>query len=613
MTDMSETPYLFDAKSFIKTLPSQPGVYRMHNQQHEVIYVGKARNLKKRVSSYFARQHDSAKTTALVSQIASIEITITRSENEALILENTLIKELQPRYNIVFKDDKSYPYLLLTQDTYPRLVSHRGERKAGNKYFGPYPTMSTARESLHLLQKIFKLRNCENTVFQHRTRPCLQYQIQRCSAPCVKFITPDEYQQDVRLAELFLQGKNQKILDELRLAMDQAAERLDYEKAAVLRDQIATLRRVQEQQYMHAESGDVDVIAAVQASGLAVVELLMIRNGQVMGNKAFFPKIPVEFSNAEIISEFISQHYLGIDEPRPIPKQIIISEVNEDINWLANALSEHVNHKVVLLHRVREEKRQWVQLALKNAEHELMTHIADKTNLSQRFTSLAEILSLDQIPTRLECFDISHTQGEATVASCVVFNEHGPLKSDYRRFNIENITPGDDYAAMHQALQRRYTRLQKGEGKLPDILIIDGGKGQLTQAKQVLTELGITDVLLLGIAKGVTRKAGLEHLFLDGRDGATEIAPDSPALHLLQHIRDEAHRFAITAHRNRRGKTRQTSPLQTIPGVGPKRRRQLLQHFGGIQELKRVSIDEIAKVEGINRALAERIFYALHQ
>jgi excinuclease ABC subunit C len=608
-----ETTWLFDAKAFIKTLPNQPGVYRMLNHKHEVIYVGKARSLKKRVASYFMRQHDSPKTTALVSQIASIEITITHSENEALILENTLIKELQPRYNIVFKDDKSYPYLLLTQSTYPRLISHRGERRAGNKYFGPYPTMSTARESLQLLQKIFKLRNCEDTVFQHRTRPCLQYQIQRCSAPCVNFISPEAYQQDVRLAELFLQGKNQKIVDELKIAMDKAAEQLDYEKAALLRDQITILRRVQEQQYMHADTGDVDVIAAMQMSGVVVVELLMIRNGQVMGNKAFFPQIPVETSNEDIISEFISQHYLVMNEPRPIPKQIVVSDANEDMDWLANALSEHVGHKVTLLYRVREEKRHWVQLALKNAEHELKTYIADKTHINQRFVALAEILNLAQIPTRLECFDISHTQGEATVASCVVFNEHGPLKSDYRRFNIENITGGDDYAAMHQALQRRYTRLQKGEGKLPDILIIDGGKGQLTQAKQVLAELGITDVLLLGIAKGVTRKAGLEHLFLDGRDEAIEIAPDSPALHLLQHIRDEAHRFAITAHRNRRGKSRQISPLQTIPGVGPKRRRQLLQHFGGIQELKRVSIDEIAKVEGISRSIAERIFNTLHQ
>lgn len=603
----------FDAKAFIKTLPNLPGVYRMLNHKHEVIYVGKARNLKKRVASYFLRHHDSPKTTALVAQITNIEITITHSENEALILESTLIKELQPRYNIVFKDDKSYPYLLVTQHTYPRLIPHRGERRPGNKYFGPYPTMSTARESLQLLQKIFKLRNCEDSVFQHRTRPCLQYQIQRCSAPCVGLISPEDYQHDVHLTELFLQGKNQAILAELKSAMDIAAEQLNYEKAAVLRDQITILRRVQEQQYMHADTGDVDVIAAAQMSGMVVVELLMIRNGQVMGNKAFFQSVPVETNNADILSEFISQHYLAVNEPRPVPNQIVVSDVNDDMSWLANVLSEQTGHKVAILYRVREEKRHWVQLALKNADHELKTYLADKANINQRYVALAEILGLEQIPTRLECFDISHTQGEATVASCVVFNEHGPLKSDYRRFNIENITPGDDYAAMHQALKRRYIRLQKGEGKLPDILIIDGGKGQLTQAKQVLTELGIPDVLLLGIAKGVTRKAGLEHLFLDNREKAIEIAPDSPALHLLQHIRDEAHRFAITAHRNRRSKSRQSSPLQLIPGVGPKRRRQLLQHFGGIQELKRVSIDEIAKVEGISRSIAERIFNALHQ
>ncbi|MFN7096645.1 MAG: excinuclease ABC subunit UvrC [Gammaproteobacteria bacterium] len=433
---MTDTFLDFDAKKFIKTLPSQPGVYRMLNNKNEVIYVGKARNLKKRVASYFMRQHDSPKTAALVAQIANIEIIITHSENEALILESTLIKELQPRYNIVFKDDKSYPYLLLTNHAYPRLISHRGERRQGNKYFGPYPTMSTARESLHLLQKIFKLRNCEDSVFQHRTRPCLQYQIQRCSAPCVQFVSPEAYQQDVHLAELFLQGKNKKIIDELKIAMDHAAEQLNYEKAAALRDQITTLRRVQEQQYMHAAHGDVDIIVAAQESATVVVELLMVRQGQVMGNKAFFQKVPVEISNADIISDFISQHYLAVSEPRPIPKQIIINDANDDIQWLENALSEHAGHKVKLLHRVREEKRQWVQLALKNAQHELKTYLADKTNLNQRFQALAQILNIEQSITRLECFDISHTQGEATVASCVVFDEHGPLKSDYRRVNI---------------------------------------------------------------------------------------------------------------------------------------------------------------------------------
>lgn len=609
----TEENALFDAKQFIKTLPEKCGVYRMLNHHHEVIYVGKARNLKKRVSSYFLKQHDSPKTEVMTAQIAGIEIIITHSENEALILENTLIKKLQPRYNILFKDDKSYPYLLLTAHQYPRLISHRGERSANEGiYFGPYPTMNTARESVHLLQKIFKLRNCEDSVFQYRTRPCLQYQIQRCSAPCVKFITPDAYQEDVRRTQLFLHGKNKQILEELILEMNRSAELLDFEKAARLRDQIATLRRVQEQQFVHGTAGDVDVIVTLYESNVTVVGLLMIRHGQVIGHKSFFPKIPVETTQADIIAEFVSQHYLSIEEHRLIPKQILISHHHEDFDWLSNALSQEAGYKVRLLYRVRGEKRQWLQLALTNSEHALKTILAEKANLQQRFVDLAKHLALKQVPTRLECFDISHTQGEATVASCVVFDQNGPLKRDYRRFNIENITPGDDYAAMRQALLRRYTRLQRGEGKLPDILVIDGGKGQLTQAKEILAELEIQDVHLLGIAKGVTRKAGMEHLFFDEQSEPIEMQADSPALHLLQHIRDEAHRFAITAHRNRRSKSRHVSSLQAIPGIGTKRRRQLLQHFGGIQELKRVNVDEIAKVEGISRTMAARIFSALH-
>lgn len=605
--------FLFDAKAFIKTLPNLPGVYRMFNQANEIIYVGKARNLKKRVASYFTRQHDSIKTAALVSQITHIEITITNSENEALILENTLIKEYLPRYNIIFKDDKSYPFLLISDHAYPRLVYHRGTRNNQGRYFGPYPTVATARESLHLLQKIFRIRNCEDTVFQHRARPCLQYQIQRCSAPCVNFIDKQHYQQDVKLAELFLQGKNQAILQTLKQQMEQASIDLEFEKAAALRDQITTLRRVQEQQYMHAGEGDTDVVAVFMQSGLVVVELMIIRQGQVLGNKAYFPKLEVEYSANEVIGEFIIQHYLAINEPRPVPKRIIISHQIEDADWLMNALSSQAGHKVTIQYSGRQATRQWLQLAMKNAEHALNIHIADKANMQQRFTALAEALDLPAIPQRLECFDISHTMGEATVASCVVFDSNGPAKNDYRRFNIEGITAGDDYAAMHQALQRRYARLQRGEGKLPDILIIDGGKGQLAQATQVLTELNIESVLVLGIAKGITRKAGLEHLFIGENAQPITLAADSPALHLLQHIRDEAHRFAITAHRQRRGKTRTVSPLQTIVGVGPKRRKQLLQHFGGIQELQRVSVDEIAKVEGISAELAQRIFDALHK
>ena len=608
---MSTDP-LFDPQSILKDLPNEPGVYRMINRLGEVIYVGKARYLKKRVSTYFSRVHESPKTAAMVKHIADIAVTITHSEVEALILEHNLIKDLRPRYNIIFKDNKSYPYLVLTEGTYPRLMFYRGARKKGQQYFGPYPSWQTARDSEQILQKIFKLRTCEDSVFQHRTRPCLQYQIKRCTAPCVHFITDKAYQAEVNMARLFLEGKNQDIIDHLSLQMAEAAASFAFEEAAQIRDKIQALRRLQEQQSMQVVSGNTDVIAVAQSHGKAIVELLIIREGQVKGNRAFFPDLKVETSDTDLIEQFIYQYYISSEEKQRLPNTLIVSAINKDIKALRPLLQEQAGHVVHVLHQVTAEKRQWLALAEKNALHQLQVELLKKTTLYSRFAALGTCLGLETPPQRIECFDISHTQGTLTVASCVVFNQEGPLKRDYRYFNIEGITPGDDYAAMHQALSRRYTRLKRGEGVYPDILIIDGGKGQLEQAKTVLADLGIQNIRLLGIAKGITRKPGLEALWLDEQTQSFELPPDSPALHLLQAIRDEAHRFAITRHRQRREKQGRESVLEHIEGIGPKRRLLLLRHFGGLQRLKEVGIEEIAKVEGISNQIAKRIFDALH-
>jgi excinuclease ABC subunit C len=599
-------------KTFLKQLTTRPGVYQMLDAAGAILYVGKARNLKKRVTSYFRSSGVSAKTAALVRQIQRVEVVVTHTENEALLLESNLIKKHQPRYNVLLRDDKSYPYIVLTADMdFPRLDFYRGAKTGKQRYFGPYPSASAARDTLNLLQKLFRLRSCRDDFFRHRKRPCLQHQIGRCTAPCVGLIDRDAYRQDVQRAVLFLQGKSQIIIDDLVTQMDSASASLEFEKAGRLRDQIAHLRQIQQQQIIVSDQSDSDVIALVTQHGSVCVQVMSIRAGRLLGGKAFFPTVPEVFDNAEVLAAFLPQYYLTETHRHDIPRYILLSHAFLEQDWLATALTEQAEHRVKLLNRARGERARILRMALQNAEQALRQRLAERSSITQRLQALQELLQLDNPPQRLECFDISHSQGEATVASCVVFDETGSRKSDYRRFNIENITPGDDYAAMLQVLLRRYTAIKTAEGKLPDVLIIDGGKGQLKQAEKVLEELQISSVTILAIAKGPTRKAGLETLFMSGKTLPLVAKPDSLALHLIQQIRDEAHRFAITGHRGRRAKTRHTSVLESIPGIGAKRRRELLRQFGGLQELKRAGVEELAKISGISKELAQRIWDVL--
>ena len=602
----------FDSSGFLAACSSRPGVYRMFDAEARLLYVGKANNLKKRLTSYFRKSGLAPKTAALVARIAQIETTITANETEALLLEQTLIKEWRPPYNILLRDDKSYPYVFLSSaDEYPRLGIHRGAKKQKGRYFGPYPSGLAIRESLNLLQKTFQVRQCEDSYFKNRTRPCLQYQIKRCKGPCVGLVSPEEYAEDVRRSVLFLEGRSNVLSDELSAAMEKAAAALDFEHAAELRDQIALLRRVQDQQSMEGGTGDVDVVAAMVSPGGACVHLITVRGGRVLGSKNFFPQVAIEEEAAGVLAAFLAQYYLGASE-RDLPSELIVNCEHEDFPALAAAIAEVRDRELTISYRVRGPRARWQQLAVTNAEQALAARLANRQHVAARLEALGEALGMDEPPQRLECFDISHSSGEATVASCVVFGPEGPLKSDYRRFNIEGVTAGDDYAAMHQALTRRFRRLKDGEGKMPDILLVDGGKGQLNMAREVLQELAVVDLVLLGVAKGVTRKPGLETLYLNDAEHEFTLPGDSPALHLIQQIRDEAHRFAITGHRARRGKARRTSSLEEVAGVGPKRRRDLLKHFGGLQELARASAEEIAKAPGISKKLAESIYAALH-
>ena len=607
----------FDAKAFIKGLPNRPGVYRMLDANGTVIYVGKAVDLKKRVSSYFRTNLDSPKTRVMVAQIAAIEVTVTQNESEALILENTQIKELLPRYNVLFRDDKSYPYIYLsTEHAFPRLTFHRGAKRGKGRYFGPYPSAPSVRETLSLLQKLFPVRQCRDSFYNNRSRPCLQYQIKRCTAPCVGLISEEEYAEDVRHATLFLEGKSSAVIDALAERMARAAEELDYEAAARYRDQIASLRHIQDKQYMDSDtSGNLDVIAAAAQGGIGCIQVFTIRQGRNLGNRSYFPKhldgLEPERLESALIDSFLTQHYLARQDD--IPAQLIVSHPPIEQDLIETALGEAAGRRVTIHHKVRGTRARWLEMAGQNARQTLSLRLNSQATQLQRFEALQEALQLDEMPQRLECFDISHTMGESTVASCVVFDINGPLKSDYRRFNIEGITPGDDYAAMQQALTRRYKRLREGEGKLPDILFIDGGKGQVEIARGVLEELQIPDVRLMGIAKGPGRKPGLETLYLSDGGEDTILPADSKALHLIQQIRDEAHRFAITGHRQRRQKTRNTSTLEQIPGLGPRRRQQLLHRFGGLQEIARAGVEDLAAVNGISRKLAQQIYDTFHQ
>lgn len=609
----------FDHKTFLANLSSKPGVYQMLDSSGQVIYVGKARNLRNRVASYFRASGLASKTMAMVNKIADIQITITPSETEALLLEQNLIKRHRPPYNIQLRDDKSYPYILLTeQDSFPRLSFYRGSRKRQGRFFGPYPSANATRETLQVLQKVFRVRQCEDSYFRNRSRPCLQYQIERCTAPCVGLVSEEDYARDVHYSTLFLQGKSDQLIRELTLSMSAAAEAQHFEKAAKLRDQIVDLRRIQEQQVVANQGDDADVLAASWQAPYACVHAVYVRGGRIIGSKSFYPRHRLANSSADVLAAFITQTYLNEEQAASIPKELIVAEEFPDAEQVQQALSYLADRQVRLSWRVRGHRAKWQQMAATNAVESLQNYVSNKKNMANRFAELQKCLKTDAQLARIECFDISHTSGEGTVASCVVFDENGPLKSDYRRFNIKTAEPGDDYRAMEEVLERRFARLDKearaGDSKIPDIVLIDGGKGQLSQARRVLEQFELPGLCLLGIAKGISRRAGQETLFLDTDSGYKEIAlpTHSPALHLLQQVRDEAHRFAITGHRQRRSKARKQSTLEQIPGLGPKRRRQLLQHFGGQQEVLKASEAELAKVTGISKKLAENIYGWLH-
>ena len=606
MTDAST----FDAKTFLGNLTHRPGVYRMLDAKHKVIYVGKAADLKKRVSSYFQRSHQTTKTAAMMSVVARVEVTLTNTEAEALLLEYNLIKQHRPRFNIVLRDDKSYPYIYAsTEHAYPRLRFHRGARKGKGRYFGPYPSASAVRQTLNELQKLFMIRPCRDSFFSNRSRPCLQYQIKRCTAPCVGLISEGEYARDFQAAMEFLDGKNQVVIDRFVERMEEASGKQDYEQAARYRDQIAKLKRVEARQLVSRSAGnDLDILGFASNGAVHCVTLLFIRNGAVIGSRDYFPKSQGEVDRQKLLNAFVGQYYLGKDAPR----EIIVQEEIEDREVLEAALEEKTGHRVEIRSRVRGDRQRWLELANTNAEQGLNLKVASNATIRRQFRALGEALDLEEPPDRLECFDVSHTSGEATVASCVVFNQAGPVKSDYRRFNLKPESGGDDYAGMEEAIRRRYERVRKGEVPMPDVLFIDGGKGQLSRAMTVLDELELSWVRVVAVAKGRARRAGAEQLFVPGNERPLDLPDDSPALLLVQQIRDEAHRFAITGHRQRRAKARRTSPLEAIPGLGPKKRRELLRQFGGLQGVVAAGVDDLVKVRGIGRSLAETIYNDLH-
>ncbi len=657
MTDSNQnTEPAFDAPSVLAVMSQRPGVYRMLDADGEVLYVGKARNLKKRVSNYFRASGLDTKTMALVSHIAAIDVTVTNSETEALLLEQNLIKKLKPPYNIQLRDDKTYPYIMLThKDAYPRLAFYRGSRRRDATFFGPYPSASAVRESLSLLQKVFRVRQCEDSYFRNRSRPCLQHQIGRCTAPCVGLISPSDYSLDVQDASLFLQGRSDTLIQSLGQRMEQKATALEYEQAARIRDKISDLRRIQSQQVISGDGSDADVLAAVLDGAYTCVHVIVIRGGRIIGSRNFFPKDRLAETAADLLAAFIAQYYLrdgGELAAAAIPAEVVVFPLLKEQKGLQEALTAAAGKAVSLRGNVRGHRARWRDLALSNAQQAIQSHINNRQSMFKRFELLQTSLGLDALPQRIECFDISHTMGESTVAACVVFDHNGPLKSDYRRYNIEGIQGGDDYAAMDQALTRRYSKLSSqlqalqdapsagpGESaeeqtaaasdsshigsvrdqallasKVPDILLIDGGKGQLAQAIDVLQGCQLPEIMLIGIAKGISRRAGQETLFVATADGMQELAipGHSPALHLLQQVRDEAHRFAITGHRQRRAKTRQQSPLEQIPGLGPSRRRELLKYSGGQQEIMRATHSALARTPDISTKLAAVIYESLH-
>ena len=605
---MDVTPPSFDPKTFLKTLTALPGVYRMLDERGEVLYVGKARNLKQRVSSYFRETQSSVKTRGLVARIRAVEITVTHTETEALILESTLIKQHKPRYNILLRDDKGYPYIHASAGDFPRLTLHRGAKRAPGRYFGPYPNAQAARDTLNLLQKIFRLRSCEDSFFQARGRPCLQYQIQRCTAPCVGLVERYSYQRQLRDAIGFLEGRSGQVIDDLVQRMETAAAALRFEEAALCRDQIAELRQIQQRQHVEGESGDLDVVACAARGGAACVQVFVFRDGRLLGNQALFPRLPEAEDASAILGAFLAQYYLD----RFIPDELLVSHEPVEADWLAQALRERAGRRVAITARVRGERARWLEMAQRNAEHALAARLSGQAGMRHRLEALREALGAENELARIECFDVSHTQGEATVAACVVFGPEGPIKADYRRYNIEGVAPGDDYAALRQALSRRYARMGTEDGRLPDLLVIDGGQGQLSQTREVLEPLRAAGVRGMGVAKGPERRPGLETLYLFGENRPFILPADSAALHLVQQIRDEAHRFAITGHRQRRAKARTASALDAIAGIGPKRRQALLRQFGGLKQLARAGVEDLGRVDGISADLAQRIYDAFH-
>jgi len=604
----ADTPkQVFDGKAFVKSLSTAPGVYRMVAADDSVLYVGKAGALKNRVSSYFNATPKSPRILAMLAQTARMDITVTRTEAEALLLENQLIKSLKPRYNVLLRDDKSYPYVLLTNEPWPRIGMHRGPRAVPGRYFGPYASVVAVRDTLNLMHKLFRLRSCEDSVFRNRSRPCLQHQIGRCSAPCVGLVPARDYAESVRRASLFLDGRSDELTDELGGAMEAASTRLDFEEAARLRDLVQSIRSLQARQYVDGRAADLDVLAVAMQGAAACVLLLAFRDGRNLGTRSFFPKTNGAADPAEVLAAFVSQYYV---EQTP-PREIVLDRDIPDLELIEQALSATGERKVQIKTSVRGERAGYVDLARRNAELALASERTSHAAQHARVDALRELLGMAALPARIECFDISHTMGEATVASCVVFDTEGPVRGQYRRYNIAGIEPGDDYAAMHQAIERRFRRAVEENGVVPDVLLIDGGAGQVAQARAALDDLGVEGVVLVGVAKGPARRPGDEELLLpDGR--SVHPGAESPALQLVQQVRDEAHRFAITGHRGRRQKARNVSRLEDIPGIGPRRRANLLRHFGGLGGLKAAGIEEISRVEGVNAALAERIYATLH-
>ena len=598
----------FDPGELLGSLPGLPGVYRFKNAAGDVIYVGKAGDLKKRVSSYFQKSHPSPRTAMMVSQIAGAETTVTRTEAEALLLENNLIKSLAPRYNVLFRDDKSYGYILITGHRYPQIRFYRGSHTKGNRYFGPFPSAWSSRETIGHLQRIFLLRTCDDTVFAHRSRPCLLHQIRRCSAPCVNLVSEEDYNRDVNHAAQFLEGKETDVINDLTAKMNAAAEALDYEQAAHHRDQIRMLQRIVSGQAVESTgAGDSDIVVVVERENVWCVTLAMVRGGRHLGDRSFFPQNASGSDANTVVEAFLEQHYAA----QPIPGRVVCDQLETPPEMEAT-LSNLAGRPVKVISRPVGESRTWLDMARKNASLAIGQRLSAQATQEARVAALQEFLASEQPLGRIECFDISHTMGEAPIASCVVYDRGAMQNSEYRRYNVKGVEPGDDYGAMRFALEKRYRKLADGEGKTPDLILIDGGLGQLNAARAVMTDLGLHQLRMIGVAKGVERKPGMEQLFIAGEEEPRRLPPDHPALHLIQQVRDEAHRFAITGHRARRGKARTASRLEEIPAVGPTRRKKLLEHFGGLQGVLAASVEDLSRVEGISRKLAERIYQELH-